>query len=136
MFNVNVVGSPMWYLCLMIIYLSTYLCCKCITYVMGTFVCQLVSMLIEIPMLGLITFIYFCYSIQLLDSQKRLIGKKGRNLGMNGCVFCVVWVHGNKRLFCNIISKTSTTCDSIPRGKKGETFGPTLMVNASKSMPR
>jgi hypothetical protein len=61
----------MWYLCLKSIYLSTYLCCKCITYVMGTFVCQFISMLIEIPMLGLITFIFFCYSIQVLDSQER-----------------------------------------------------------------
>ncbi len=55
----------MWYLRLKIIYLSTYLCCKCITYVMGTFVCQLVSMLIEIPMLGLIAFKKICYGIQL-----------------------------------------------------------------------
>ncbi len=76
MFNVNVIGSPMWCLCLKIIYLSTYLCCKCITYVMGTFVCQLVSMLIEIPMLGLITFIFFYYSIQLPNSQERTHWKK------------------------------------------------------------
>jgi hypothetical protein len=71
-----------------------------------------------------------------LIAKNGLIEKKGRNLGMNGCVFCVVWVHGSKRLFCNIVSKTSTTCDLILGEKREESFGSTFIINASKSMPR
>ncbi len=56
---------------------------------MGTFVYQLVSMLIEIPMLGLIIFIYFLHSIQLPNNQKRIHWKKGEELGNEWlCFLC------------------------------------------------
>jgi len=48
----------------------TYWGCKCIPYVIGTFVWWFVSMFLAIPTLGLISLIFTFYEYQLPSSQR------------------------------------------------------------------